>query len=277
LLFCLRRKTGDDIRAKRHVGAQRDGLLREADGIVAQMAALHAFEDQIITMLERQMNRLTEEMLKIDRSLRRRAQEDFGKVERRIGRWQGKCPSASRLLTVELIKDKKGRACALQMFCALRDGDHPLLSKGAYLLRTNCTETDPSKLWHWYIQLTQAEAAFRTAKSDIGLRPIYHHKTDRVEAHLLICFLSLAMWRTLEMWMQSKGLGTSARKLIPAISTIRSMDVIVPVKRGERTVNLSLRTVAKPDKDVALLLAHLGLQLPKGSKIVQNVVEKNRA
>lgn len=227
-------------------------------------------------MLERQMSRLTEEMLKIDRSLRRRAQVDFGKVERRIGRWQGKYPSATRLLRVELIKDEEGRACGLQMFCMLRDGDHPLLSKGAYLLRTNCTETDPAKLWRWYIQLTQAEAAFRTAKSDLGLRPIYHQKTDRVEAHLLICFLSLAMWRSLEMWMQGKGLGTSARKLIPAIATIRSMDVIVPVKRGERTIDLSLRTVAKPDKDVALLLAHLGLQLPKGSKIVQNVVEKNR-
>ena len=227
-------------------------------------------------MLERQMNALTEEMLKIDRSLRRQAQSDLDKVGRRIGRWQGKYPAAARLLTIELVKDGDGRACGLRLFCPMRDGDHPLLSKGAYLLRTNCTETDPAKLWRWYIQLTQAEAAFRTAKSDLGLRPIYHQKTDRVEAHLLVCFLSLAMWRSLEMWMQSKSLGTSARKLIQAITTIRSMDVTVPVKRDERTIELRLRTVAKPDKDVALLLAHLGLQLPKGSKIIQNVVEKNR-
>jgi len=226
-------------------------------------------------ILERQMQRLTEEMLKIDRSLRRRPQMDFGKVERRIGRWQGKCPSAARLLSVELIKDPEGRACGMRLFCPLRDGDHPLLSKGAYLLRTNCTETDPAKLWRWYIQLTQAEAAFRTAKSDLGLRPIYHHKTERVEAHLLVCFLSLAMWRSLEMWMQNKQLGTSARKLIASIATIRSMDVVVPVKRGERVVDLHLRTVAKPDKEVAVLLAYLGLNLPKGSKVVQNVVEKN--
>lgn len=226
-------------------------------------------------MLERQMERLTQEMLKIDRSLQTRAQEDIDKVGRRIGRWLGRYPSAARLLNVELIKDPRQRACGLRLFCPLRQGGHPLLSKGAYLLRTNCTESDPAKLWHWYIQLTQAEAAFRTAKSDLGLRPIYHHKTDRVEAHLLVCFLSLAMWRSLEMWMQSKTLGTSARKLIASIATIRSMDVVVPVKRGERLVELHLRTVAKPDKDVALLLAHLGLNLPKGSKIVQNVVEKN--
>ena len=109
----------------------------------------------------------------------------------------------------------------------------------------------------------------------IGLRPIFHQKTSRVEAHLLICFLSLALWRSLEMWMSAKRLGSRAGKLIEAVGTIRSMDVVVPVKREQRTVDLRMRTVAKPDQDVALLLAHLGLQLPKGSKLVQNVVEKN--
>ena len=225
-------------------------------------------------MLDRQMIHLTDEMVKIDRSLQRRSQSDLDKIGRRIGRWQGKYPSAARLLEIELIKDSEGRAYALRLSCPLREGDHPLLTKGAYLLRTNCTETDPAKLWRWYIQLTQAEAAFRTAKSDLGLRPIYHQKTERVEAHLLVCFLSLALWRSLEMWMRSKGLGSSARKLVVAFSTLRSMDVTVPVKRAERTITLRLRTVAKPDPDVALLLAHLGLHLPKGSKLVQNVVEK---
>jgi len=226
-------------------------------------------------MLDRQMTALTDEMLKLDRSLQRRPQSDLDKIGRRIGRWQGKHPAAARLLQITLRKDPEGRPCGLQLCCPVREDGHPLLTKGAYLLRTNCTETDPAKLWRWYIQLTQAEAAFRTIKSDLGLRPIYHQKTDRVEAHLLICFLSLALWRSLEMWMQSKGLGSSARKLVAAFSTIRSMDVTVPVKRGERTVTLRLRTVAKPDADVAMLLARLGLHLPKGSKLVQNVVEKN--
>jgi transposase len=226
-------------------------------------------------MLERQMTGLTEQMMKIDRALQRRAPSDLGKIERRIGRWQGKYPAAARLLEVALRQDGEGRVCGLQLSCPVRETGHPLLAKGAYLLRTNCTETDPAKLWRWYIQLTQAEAAFRTAKSDLGLRPIYHQKTDRVEAHLLICFLSLALWRSLEMWMQSKSLGSSARKVVTAFSTIRSMDVTVPVKRAERVLTLRLRTVAKPDADVALLLTHLGLRLPKGSKLVQNVVEKN--
>jgi len=100
--------------------------------------------------------------------------------------------------------------------------------------------------------------------------------SERVEAHLLICFLSLALWRSLESWMSSKGLGSRAAKLLEAVGSIRSMDVIVPVKRGESVIDLRLRTVAKPDSDVAVLLAHLGLKLPQGSKLVQNVVEKNR-
>jgi len=227
-------------------------------------------------MLERQMNRLTEELLKIDTALRKskKKETDIGKIERRIGRWQGRNPAAARILDVVVLKDKKTRALGLQLSCPLEKGTKSDLAKGAYLLRTNCTETDPSKLWRWYVQLTQAEAAFRTAKSDIGLRPVYHRKTERVEAHLLVCFLSLALWRSLEMWMLGKGLGSNARKLVNAFGTIKSMDVVVPVRRGDLEVKVRLRTVAKPEEDVAVLLSHLGLRLPSSSKTVQNVVEK---
>lgn len=227
-------------------------------------------------ILDRQMTRLCEELYKIDAGMRWRKTKEYEleKVGRRIGRWLGKYPAAARLLEVKVEQDEQHRATGLQIYCPLPAGTQADLAKGAYLLRTNCTETDPAKLWRWYMQLTQAEAAFRTAKSDIGLRPIYHHKTERVEAHLLICFLSLAMWRSLEQWMMQKGLGSSARQLIRAVETIRSMDVIVPIRRDGETIQVRLRTVAKPDADVALLLAHLGLHLPKGSKIVQNVVEK---
>jgi len=139
------------------------------------------------------------------------------------------------------------------------------------LLRTNCQEKDPAKIWKWYIQLTKAEEAFRISKSDLHLRPVYHQKTDRVEAHILVCFLTLAMWRSLEMWMKSKGLGDCCRQLIKEVSTIRSLDVVLPVKDGTQ---LRLRTVAKLDKPVAELLAHLGLELPTAPKLIQNVVPK---
>jgi len=178
-------------------------------------------------------------------------------------------------LDVVALRDEKQQATGLQLSCPLEKGTKSDLAKGAYLLRTNCMETDPAKLWRWYMQLTQAEAAFRIVKSDIGLRPVYHWKTERVEAHLLVCFLSLALWRSLEMWMLGKGLGSNARKLANAFGTIKSMDVVVPVRRGDLEVKVRLWTVAKPEDAVAVLLSHLGLRLPSRSKTVQNVVEKN--
>lgn len=147
--------------------------------------------------------------------------------------------------------------------------------KGAYLLRANCEEADPALLWRWYIQLTQAEAAFRTAKSDLGLRPLFHHKEDRVQAHILVCFLALALWRALEQWMHAKGLGTCARQLVQQIAGIKSVDVLVPIKRGGVASQLRLRVVASPEPATAQLLAHLGLHLPKGTHEIANVVPKN--
>ena len=135
---------------------------------------------------------------------------------------------------------------------------------GVYLLRTNCTEQDPAKVWEWYLQLQQAESAFRCAKSDLSLRPIFHHKTERVEAHILVCFLSLALWRTLEMWM---------RQLVGEVATVKSLDVVLPVKTPEGMSELRLRTVARPEPMVAELLQRLDLALPEQSRIVQNVVE----
>ena len=97
-------------------------------------------------MLERQMARLTEELAKVDASLRRRPTTESGPVERRIGRWMGKYPAAARWLRAEVVRDGAGRAIGLELSCPVREGEHPTLAKGAYLLRTNCTETDPAKL-----------------------------------------------------------------------------------------------------------------------------------
>ena len=186
------------------------------------------------------------------------------------------------MLEAALRRDEAGRACGLTLSCPLAPGQWAAHAQGAYLLRTNCTERDPAQLWRWYIQLTQAEAAFRTAKSDLGLRPIYHQKTGRVEAHILVCFLALALWRTLEMWMRGKGLGTCARRLVEEIATVKSMDVLLPVRRGDTVATLRLRTVARPERRVAELLTRLGLELPTRSRILEdfptpeppNVVQK---
>ena len=162
-------------------------------------------------MLERQADRLLAQLVAIDASLRKKPQADLGAVGRRIGRWLGRYPAADKLFLVEVLTNAAGAACALTIACRLERSQWAQQAHGAYLLRTNCLEKDPARLWQWYLQLTQAEAAFRTEKSDLHLRPIFHQKTERVEAHILVCFLALALWRTLEMWMKGKGLGTCAR------------------------------------------------------------------
>ena len=125
------------------------------------------------------------------------------------------------------------------------------------------------------MQLTQAEECFRISKSDLHLRPVFHQKTERVDAHILVCFLTLAMWRVLEMWMKSKGLGNCARQLIKEIATVRMIDVVLPLSvRDQRELNL--RVVSKPDEQVAQLLARLGLELPTAPKMISNVVAKNQ-
>ena len=249
-----------------------DGAGRE-QFVLCRSAARGAKER---AMLERQQERLLGKLVELDASLRSEPRCDLAAVGRRLGRWLGRYPAADKLFLVEIVTDASGAACGLSIACRLDRGRWAYQAHGAYLLRTNCLEKDPAQLWRWYIQLTQAEAAFRTEKSDLHLRPIYHQKTDRVEAHLLVCFLALAMWRTLEMWMNAKGLGTCARQLLAEIATVKSLDVVLPVRTTAGvTTELRLRTVARPERRVAELLHHLGVQLPAGTRAIENVVAKN--
>jgi transposase len=228
-------------------------------------------------MIELARQRLRAQLDKTHLSLQRRPAKDVSKIERRIGRWLGRFSSAEKLIEVTVQKDAQGRGCGLQITERAQNTAWAQLAHGAYLLRTNCTEQDPAKLWRWYMHLTQAEDAFRISKSDLNLRPVFHQKTQRVEAHILVCFLSLALWRTVEMWMRGKGLGNCARQLVKEIATVRSMDVVLPVRLegSQETRELRLRVVARPDRPVAELLVRLGLELPNVPKVVQNVVEKN--
>ena len=225
-------------------------------------------------MLQRQSDRLTAELVKIDAWLRRSPQNDHENVGRRIGRHLGKNPAAAAIIRAVVWRDEQGRASGLQITSELDAGQTAYRQKGAYLLRTNCEETDPVLLWRWYIQLTQAEAAFRTAKSDLGLRPVFHQKEDRVHAHILVCFLALALWRTLEQWMRAKGLGTCARQLVKQLAGIKSVDVVMPIRRAGVPTELRLRVVTTPEPATAQLLAHLGLRLPKGTRFISDVVPK---
>ncbi|MCX8092301.1 MAG: hypothetical protein N3I86_15430 [Verrucomicrobiae bacterium] len=180
------------------------------------------------------------------------------------------------MLVVTLEKNAAGRACGLQITERTEKLEWARLAHGAYLLRTNHPGDDPAQLWRWYIQLTQAEAAFRTGKSDLHLRPIFHQKTDRVEAHILVSFLSLALWRVLEQWMQAQGLGNCARQLLLELDQLHSLDVVLPVRGSDGcSTEVRLRVVARPEPALAQLLARLGLEVPRLPRLVENVVPKN--
>jgi transposase len=138
------------------------------------------------------------------------------------------------------------------------------LSEGCYLLRSNLTGVDAATLWKRYIQLTEAEWAFRITKDELEIRPIWHHKEDRVKAHILVCFLAYAMWKTLAGWMAGAGLGDAPRTLLYELAKIKSGDVVLPAKGAdgvERT--LQLRCVTEPDPPQKQLLHRLGLPLPR--------------
>jgi len=216
-------------------------------------------------MLKQQGRRLEAKLVAIQSSIRKGKLNKPSAVERRIGRWMGRYTRAEKLFDVELlVKDER----VIDMVIKRRkeNEDWAKLSHGAYLLRTNLKEEDPGTLWKIYIQLNQAERAFRLTKSDLGIRPIFHQKEHRVQAHIFICFLALAMWKSLELWMESKGLGSCARRLIEEFKEIRSMDVVLPV-RDRNPVRL--RVVAKPEDHVQVLLHKLGLKIPNRPKMVK--------
>jgi transposase len=194
------------------------------------------------------------------------------KVERRIGRLLERNRRAASLFNVEVTETGSGKQARLSLQITKNEEHYQwaLETGGSYILRTNWRETDPKTLWNTYIQLTEVEDSFRTEKYDLGMRPIFHHKQDRTQAHILVCFLALAMWRTLQQWMKASGLGTAPRKLLEELRELRSLDVLMPT----RDKTLRLRMVATPSRELKVLLQRMKILIPNRPKMIENVVEK---
>ena len=140
--------------------------------------------------------------------------------------------------------------------------DWARLTEGVYILRTNIAEWTDEALWTTYIQLTEAEAAFRVQKSDLAIRPIWHHKEGRIKAHILVCFIAYALWKTLQQWQSRAGLGDSPRTILTEFSRIHSSDVVLLLADGSGHA-LRIRCVVRPEREQAILLQRLGLTLPE--------------
>jgi transposase len=131
--------------------------------------------------------------------------------------------------------------------------------EGCYLLRTNMTGRDPDELWRYYMQLVAVEEAFRTLKGDLGLRPIFHQKPDRIEAHLFIAFLSYCLSITLRQQLRGLAGGLMPRTVFEKLATVQMLDVRIPTTDGRE---LLLTRHTEPSRDVNLLLNALKLELP---------------
>ena len=131
--------------------------------------------------------------------------------------------------------------------------------EGRYLLRTNLCDQNPAKLWNLYIQLTEIEAAFKNLKDDLDLRPIYHQREDRIEAHIFISFLAYCLHVTLRARLRPHAPGLTPRAVLDKFAAIQMVDAHFPTTDG-RTLILSRYT--QPETDQKLLLQKLALQLP---------------
>ena len=134
------------------------------------------------------------------------------------------------------------------------------LTDGCYVLRSNVCDWTQQELWEAYIQLTEAESAFRIEKSDLRIRPIWHQKEDRVLAHILVCFLAYVLWKTLAGMCQRAGLGHEPRRVIDELGEIRQVDIVLPTSAG---IDIRRRCVSRPSEHQQILLDRLGLDLPR--------------
>jgi transposase len=219
-------------------------------------------------ILDRFVNRLEDKLTTLAERAEHGKIRDKQKVERQIGRLLERNSRAAALFVVT-VTEKESRIL-IQVQKNEERYRRAMDTGGSYILRTNWSETDPKTLWNTYIQLTEVEDSFRTMKHDLGMRPVFHQKQHRTQAHILVCFLSLALWRTLQQWMIASGLGSAPRKLIEEIREIKSLDVVMPT----RDKPIRLRMVATPSKELKILLQRMKLLLPNRPKVIQNVVAK---
>jgi len=121
------------------------------------------------------------------------------------------------------------------------------------------TSPDGRAVLQAHIQLTEAEAAFRIHKNDLGLRPIWHQKENRVLAHILVCFLAYVLWKTLGQMCQQAGLGHEPRRVFEELGRIQLVDVVLPTRQG---AEIRRRCITQPTDHQAILLTRLRLNLP---------------
>jgi transposase len=234
-------------------GSETFLLVRSAERQQKEQAMHARFCERIETGLASLQRRIERAQKPIDRSA----------TERQIGRLLGRNSRGAARYAIRLVDDPILPAgLRLEWSMHAEWDDWSRHSEGCSVLRTNLRDWTSEALWRTYIQLSEAEAAFRIHKSDLSIRPIWHQREDRVLAHILVCFLAYVLWKTLEQWQSRASLGHSPRTVLQELAAITSTDVVLPTAAVPRR-ELRLRCVVRPDRAQAMLLERLGLRLPE--------------
>ena len=181
----------------------------------------------------------------------------------KLGAAKSQFPSAWRLLAIQ-VPEKEADIHPPNFSFALRKDKMRQVRKreGRYLLRSNLSAQEPEKLWQFYIQLTQVEAAFKDLKDDLSLRPIFHSLERRIEAHIFVSFLAYCLHVSLRASLKPLAPGLTPRALLEKFAAIQMLDVHFPTTDGRELI---FCRYTQPEKDHKMLLAQLGWELPPQS------------
>jgi len=220
-------------------------------------------------MHERFAKRIEEGLKKIEAGCARRKYKPVI-IAKRLGKLLGRNSRAAGLFETDVVQAADGRAKLIwRKVAAWRDWAE--LSEGCYLLRSNVNDWSGQELWKAYIQLTDAEEAFRIHKTDLRIRPIWHQKEQRVDAHILVCFLAYVVRKALGQLCSQAGLGDEPRRVFDELARIKAVDVVLPTRSG---IEIRRRCVTRPTDHQAILLQRLGLTLPTNLPITDKNVNE---
>ncbi len=252
--------------------SEKDGRATEVSASVTETLILCRSADRVVkesAMLGRFTTKLEQGIQKLAEAAAKGRLKDLAMANRRLGRLLEKNWRAAACFQVDILPIAEPEGKARLQITWTRNEQAKLALCGCYLLRTNLSDPDPAQLWRQYIQLTDAEWAFRITKDELELRPVWHQHADRVQGHILVCFIAYAMWKTLGGWMNAGGLGDAPRPLVEELSTIKSADVLLPTRQKPDNIpgpTLVARCVTRPDAHQQVLLDRLGLSFPNQLK-----------
>jgi transposase len=216
-----------------------------------------ARREKELAIRRRFSTRLEDRLRGLERRVATGRLKDRGKIERVLGRLQASYASVADLYEMA-VRDEAGQLrlhwTLIEDRRAWRDA-----REGAYLLRTNLVGQTVEELWTKYIQLTEAEAAFRALKSELAVRPVFHQLERRAKAHLLVAFLGYALWVTLKHLLHRRGTGLTPARALALLATLQSADIVLPTTDGRE---IRLRRVTQPTPEQQRLLDQLDITIP---------------